>query len=242
MGSELRDEHMPGGYFSYALLAALATALLTAAVTDLRRREINNWLNISIALAAPLWWLAMGYGPLDVAFQLALAAGAFVLACLLFAIGQMGGGDVKLLGALALWFTPASFLELVVLMAVIGGGLSIAMAAFNVQRVPGESVRDVFAGAMALVWVWCAGAVVYAVATDRPVVSRETLQAVFAYLPGPWALALVAIVFLVALMAGFRHIMRRQKSRIEVPYGVAIAAAGLWVMGAQTLVTAHLAA
>jgi prepilin peptidase CpaA len=80
------------------------------------------------------------------------------------------------------------------------------------------------------------------VATDRPVVSRETLQAVFAYLPGPWALALVAIVFLVALMAGFRHIMRRQKSRIEVPYGVAIAAAGLWVMGAQTLVTAHLAA
>ena len=44
---------------------------------------------------------------------------------MLFAIGQMGGGDVKLLTALALWFTPASFLQLVVLMAVLGGGATL---------------------------------------------------------------------------------------------------------------------
>lgn len=233
---------MSGGYFSYALLAALATALLTAALTDLRRREIKNWLNAAIALAAPLWWLAMGFGPLDVAFQLALAAGTFVVACLLFATGQMGGGDVKLLGALALWFTPASFMDLVVLMAVVGGGASIAMAALNMQRVPGELVRDALAGLVALAWVWCACAVVFALATNRPVVSGATLEALFASLPGLWALGLAVIVALGLLLFGLRHIMSHQKSRLEVPYGIAIAAAALWVMGADTLVAARFAA
>jgi len=233
---------MTGAVFSYLLLAALATALLTAALTDLRRREINNWLNLTIALAAPLWWLAMGLGPLDIALQLTVAAVTFAVACLLFVAGQMGGGDVKLLGALALWFTPSSFWDLVVLMALLGGGGSIAMAALNMKREPGESVRDALAGVAALAWVWGACAVVFAVATGRPIVSGETVSALFERLPGFWALMLGVIVVLMLFMAGLRHMMRRQKSRLEIPYGIAIAAAGLWVMGAQTLAAARFAA
>ncbi|EJL22211.1 prepilin peptidase [Novosphingobium sp. AP12] len=233
---------MSGAYFSYALLAVLATALLIAAVTDLRRREINNWLTASIALAAPLWWLAMGMGPMAIAFQLALAAVTFVVACLLFATGQMGGGDVKLLGALALWFTPSSFLDLVVLMALLGGGGSIAMAALNMQRVPGEALRDVLAGLVALAWVWGASAIVFAVATGRPVLEKATVQALADHLPSPWALGLGAVVVIAILMLGMRHIMRRQKSRLEVPYGIAISAAGLWIIGEQTIMAARMAA
>ncbi|MYL97428.1 potassium:proton antiporter [Novosphingobium sp. FGD1] len=233
---------MSGGYFSYALLAALATALLIAAFTDLRRREINNWLNLSIALAAPLWWLAAGLGPIAIAYQLGLAAVTFALACVLFATGQMGGGDVKLLGALALWFPPASFMNLVVLMALVGGGGSIAMAALNMQRVPGEAVRDVLAGLVALVWVWCVAAIVFAVATGRPVVAEASVEALARHVPGLWALALVALVTGSILILGLRHIMRRQKSRLEVPYGIAISAAGLWVLGEQTLAGARMAA
>lgn len=233
---------MSGAYFSYALLAALATALLIAAVTDLRRREINNWLTASIALTAPLWWLAMGLGPMAIAFQLALAAVTFVVACLLFATGQMGGGDVKLLGALALWFAPSSFLDLVVLMALVGGGGSIAMAALNMQRVPGEAWRDVLAGVVALIWVWGACAIVFAVATGRPVVEKATMVALFEHFPSPWALVLGAVVIVAILMLGFRHIMSRQKSRLEVPYGIAISAAGLWVLGEQTIAAARMVA
>ena len=233
---------MSGAYFSYALLAALATALLIAALTDLRRREINNWLTGSIALAAPLWWLAMGMAPMAIAFQVGLAAVTFAVACVLFATGQMGGGDVKLLGALALWFNPSSFMDLVMLMALIGGGGSIAMAALNMQRKPGEGIRDALAAAVALAWVWGAGAIVFAVATGRPVVSKTTLQALIDHLPGPWALVLGGVVAIVLLMAGFRHIMSRQRSRLEVPYGIAIAAAGLWVLGEQTIAAASMAA
>jgi len=237
---------MTGALFSYALLAALATALLTAALTDLRRREIKNWLNAAIAVAAPLWWLAMGFAPMEIGFQLALAAGTFVVACLLFAAGQMGGGDVKLLTALALWFTPASFLQLVMLMAILGGGASLAMAACNMKRVPGETGRDALAGLVAFGWVWCAGAVVLSVAMHRPIVDPGTARALLAAMPGAWAVVLAILAVLAVFLIGFRHIMRRQKTRIEVPYGIAIAAASLWVMGTHTLVAAgsaaHLAA
>lgn len=232
---------MTGALFSYALLAALATALLVAALTDLRARHIDNWLNAGIAIAAPLWWLAMGFGPMDIGIQLGLALATFAVACALFAIGQMGGGDVKLLTALALWFTPATFMQLVVLMAVLGGGASLAMAAFNMTPGRRESVRDTLAGLVAFAWVWCACAIVFAVAMKRPVVAPATMEAIAAALPGIWVVPVIALVVMAWFLFGMRHIMRRQRSRIEVPYGIAIAAASLWVMGAHTLAAARFA-
>ena len=43
---------MLGEYIHYGLLVALAIALLVAAFTDLRRRQIDNWLTAGVALAA----------------------------------------------------------------------------------------------------------------------------------------------------------------------------------------------
>lgn len=144
--------------FKYGLLAALAIALLYAAFTDLKSRRIANWLNAAIALGAPLFWFANGLSiwP-DVALQVGLAVATFAVLSVLFALRAMGGGDVKLLTALALWIDPTHFLRLIVMMALLGGVLTL-----------------VFAG---------------------------------------W------------------HFMRGQKERIAIPYGVAIAAAGLWVIG-----------
>lgn len=226
---------MSGAYFSYALLAALATALLVAAFTDLRRREIDNELNLAIALASPLWWLAMGFSWVDVLFQIALAVVTFIFALILFATRQMGGGDVKLLTALALWFTPLSFIQLVVLMAIIGGGASVGMAAFNMKRVAGETVRNGLALFAALVWVWCACAMVFALATGRPVVSQGFLESIHALLPQTWLMVAAGGALALILILGFLHIVRRQKSRLPIPYGIAISAAGLWVLGEHTL-------
>ena len=146
----------------YGLLAALAIALLVAAVTDLRSRQIGNWLNGGIALAAPLFWWANGLAlwP-DVALQLGVALGTFAILAALFALKAMGGGDVKLLTALALWIEPMLFLKLVIVMALVGGVLTLVF--------------------------------------------------------GAW------------------HIMRRQRQKIAIPYGVAIAMAGLWVLGTSYL-------
>lgn len=143
--------------FTYGLLAALAIGLLVAAFTDLTSRRIANGLNALIALGAPIFWWASGlsFFP-DILVQLGLAVATFAICAVLFAMRQMGGGDLKLLTALALWLAPGTFLKLVVLMALIGGILTIVF--------------------------------------------------------GSW------------------HIMRRRKDRIAIPYGLAIASSGLWVL------------
>ncbi|MGN6499643.1 MAG: peptidase, partial [Tsuneonella sp.] len=77
---------MHGGVIHYGLLVALAIALLFAAFTDLRRRQIDNWLNAAIALSAPLYWWASGLTLWPgVAIQFAVAFAAFVVLAGLFA-------------------------------------------------------------------------------------------------------------------------------------------------------------
>lgn len=120
---------------TYGLLAVLAIALLTAAFTDLRRRQIDNWLNAGIALVAPVFWWASGLSLWPgVAIQLGLGLAAFVVLAGLFALRVMGGGDVKLLAALALWVRPDHFLWLVLVMSVLGGVLTIVFGAWHVAR------------------------------------------------------------------------------------------------------------
>lgn len=119
---------MPAEAPSYALLAALAIALLAAAVTDIRSRRIANRLTGGIALAAPLFWWASGMAPWPgIAIQIGLALLVFTVLAALFAARAMGGGDVKLLTALALWIEPAMFLKLALATALLGGLLTIAL-------------------------------------------------------------------------------------------------------------------
>lgn len=119
-------------YLHYGLLIALAIALLFAAFTDIRSRTISNKLNIAIAVCAPVFWWTSGHAlwP-EVAMQLGVALAAFVVLAGLFAAGLMGGGDVKLLTALALWIEPVAFLQLLVIMAIAGGVLTIVMGAWH---------------------------------------------------------------------------------------------------------------
>lgn len=125
---------MQGGIFTYGLLAGLAIALLVAAFTDLRRRQIDNWLNLAIVLTAPLLWLASDQTWVDIAFHLAIAITVFVLLAAMFALGAMGGGDVKLLTALALWIEPIGFVKLLVIMSVLGGLLTLVMTIIHFAR------------------------------------------------------------------------------------------------------------
>lgn len=113
---------MTGEIFRIGLLCALGAMLIAAAVTDLRARIISNRLNLGIALLAPAWWVACGL-PLwpGVAVQLLVGLAVFAAFTGLFALGWMGGGDVKLLGALALWFPWQPMLSLLILMAILGG-------------------------------------------------------------------------------------------------------------------------
>jgi len=139
----------------YGLLIALAIALVFAAFTDIRRRQIDNWLNIAIAIGAPVFWWSSG---LDlwpgVALQLGVALAAFALLAGIFALGMMGGGDVKLLTALALWIEPMLFLQLLVIMAIAGGLLTIVMGAWHFLRRERDKLAIPYGVAIAIGGLW----------------------------------------------------------------------------------------
>ena len=117
---------MDKSLLSDLLCAALAVMLLWAAAVDIKTRTIANGLNLAIALMAPLFWWAAGVDlwP-DAAMRVAVAGAVFLLLALAFFVGAMGGGDVKLPAALALWFSPGSSLKLIVLMSIAGGLLTL---------------------------------------------------------------------------------------------------------------------
>jgi prepilin peptidase CpaA len=139
----------------YGLLAALAIALLVAAFTDFRRRTISNWLSGAIALAAPVFWWASGLSlwP-DVAWQLGVAAATFAALAGLFALRMMGGGDVKLLTALALWIEPLDFLRLLLVMALAGGVLTLMFGAWHIARRQREKLAVPYGVAIAFAGLW----------------------------------------------------------------------------------------
>ena len=146
---------MPNIEFRYLLLVALAIALLFAAFTDIRRRQIDNWLNATIAASAPLYWWASGMTlwP-DVAWQLSVAAVSLVFLAVLFAMRAMGGGDVKLLTALALWIQPLWFVRLLIGMALIGGVLTIVLGAWHITRHRREKLAIPYGVAISTAALW----------------------------------------------------------------------------------------
>ena len=146
---------MPDFEFRYLLLGALAIALLVAAFTDIRRRQIDNWLNGAIAAGAPLYWWASGLSLWPgVAWQVGVAFLTLVVLAGLFALRAMGGGDVKLLTALALWIQPLWFVRLLIGMSLIGGVLTIALGTWHVVRRRRERLAVPYGVAISSAALW----------------------------------------------------------------------------------------
>jgi prepilin peptidase CpaA len=128
------------GALSWFFIALLAAALVVAAIGDWRTRTITNRLNAGIALLAiPFWWsVGLGLWP-GVALQIGLAAAVFGLFAIAFRFGAMGGGDVKLAAALALWLPFAGIVKLLAVMSIAGGILTVAMlAAHRMTKAAGQ--------------------------------------------------------------------------------------------------------
>ncbi len=126
--------------FTDLLLAALAAILVFAAVVDVRTFTISNRLTLTVALLAPVYWesVALPLWP-GFAVQVTAAAVVFLLLAGAFYAGMMGGGDVKLAAALALWFPPVGTIKFLVLMSLAGGALTLLILGWHrVQKREGR--------------------------------------------------------------------------------------------------------
>ena len=109
--------------------------VLIACVFDVRTRRIPNLLTMSAAVAGLIYHLATsGIGGLQI------AAAGWLLGLLLllpyFALGGMGGGDVKLVAALGAWLGPWETFWLAMYAGIAGGvmGLIVALSHGYVRR------------------------------------------------------------------------------------------------------------
>ncbi|HTU12279.1 MAG TPA: prepilin peptidase [Allosphingosinicella sp.] len=112
---------------SWILLGLLAAMLLACSWWDLKTRTIPNWLNLAIALLAIPFWFSVDlpFWP-EMVLRIGVAFVAFWVFAAAFAMGAMGGGDVKLIAALALWLPWQAVLVLIFLMSIAGGVLTLA--------------------------------------------------------------------------------------------------------------------
>lgn len=102
-----------------------AATLVAAALCDLRSRTIPNLLPaILTAVFIPAAWFA-GMNVSQAAWHLAAAVVVFGAAAVLFALRAWGGGDAKLVAAVALWLGFAALPRFVAIMALAGGVLAV---------------------------------------------------------------------------------------------------------------------
>ena len=127
-------------------------ALLDAAWSDGRRYRIPDRDSIALVIAfiawtaAGLWahgWNGAAWSALGGHATAGLAA--FIVGAVLFALGLWGGGDAKLLAAMAVWTGFAGLPRLVLVMAIAGGVLAVVLLAW--RRLPfgktaGPKVED----------------------------------------------------------------------------------------------------
>ena len=114
-------------------LLALVLLLMAAAWQDLRTMRIANAFSLAIAGSFLVWSVASlaleRLAPHDLALNAACALGVFALGAVGFAAGMLGGGDVKLLAATSLFAGPALLTDFLLVTAVVGGALGLAVLA-----------------------------------------------------------------------------------------------------------------
>jgi prepilin peptidase CpaA len=146
---------MDSGTISLGLMALLALLMIAAAISDLRSRSISNELNAAIALLAIPFWVASGLGlwP-EAAIQFGAAFAVFLVFVGLFAIGAMGGGDVKMIGAVMLWIPLPLFMSTLMVMAICGGILSAVMLVHMKLRPSDKPAEVPYGVAIAAAGLW----------------------------------------------------------------------------------------
>ena len=100
--------------------------MVIAMVSDLARYRIPNTLVLALLALYPV---AVLQAPQPVDWPMALAGmlAVLVVGYFIFAMKWMGGGDIKLLAALALWVGWAGLLDYVFLVAMLGGVFAVAV-------------------------------------------------------------------------------------------------------------------
>jgi prepilin peptidase CpaA len=126
------------GLEKYFFMGAVLVALL-GAITDVRSARLPNRLTYSAIFAALVLreafggWAGLKSGLLGVG----IAGGIF---CVLYVMGAMGGGDMKMMAAVGAWIGSTHILTVLIVIALAGGVLALVSMIFNRNLI--QTVRN----------------------------------------------------------------------------------------------------
>lgn len=113
--------------------------VLVATITDLRSRRIPNWLVVPFlvgGIVVSTW--VHGWHGLGRSLEGLLLG--FVIYGILFFLGGMGAGDVKLAAAIGAWIGPVQMFLALIFIALAGGLLAVSWALWG--GFLGNSIRS----------------------------------------------------------------------------------------------------
>jgi prepilin peptidase CpaA len=126
---------------------AIGGVSVLAAVCDVRTGRIPNVLTFGAA-AAGFAFSALQAGPSGLGTSLLGCLAGLVLFLPLFALGGMGGGDVKLLAAIGAWIGPMGALQAALWASLVGGVMAVIVG------ISSGYLREAFRNLFAMVAVW----------------------------------------------------------------------------------------
>jgi prepilin peptidase CpaA len=113
--------------FRLLTLLPMISLLIFAAAQDLRTRKIRNWLTLCLVVTGIVHSLMSSYSVLPsvtpsvtLGDSLLGTLAGFGLPLMLFVIGALGGGDVKLLAGVGAWLGVSGVVEVFLAAAIVG--------------------------------------------------------------------------------------------------------------------------
>ncbi len=114
-----------------ALLLIFAALALWAAWKDIATYVIPNWISLALAALFALEALVSGAPAAAIGLCVATGMGVLLIGMGLFAAGWIGGGDAKLLAAVALWIGWPAVWPFLLNTALAGGALTLTLLALR---------------------------------------------------------------------------------------------------------------
>ncbi len=114
-------------FFIWLYVIAFFGFLIVAACSDAKDLRISNQLTLTMAVCGLPALALIGVGTTTMLAAALTGAATLVVGWTLFEFGWIGGGDVKLASAAAVWLGPEGMLSFVLATAIFGAFLAAAM-------------------------------------------------------------------------------------------------------------------
>ena len=111
--------------YQLGVLALFPIAMGFAAMTDALSYKISNWVSLILVVGFIALVPFSGLDLNQILFHVGLAFIVLVIGFLMFVKGWLGGGDSKIIAAVALWLGPDHLALFLVLVGIFGGILSV---------------------------------------------------------------------------------------------------------------------